>query len=258
VKALLNGKPAVWSRENSLEQERIPAPIASARENTGKRLLPAIGLVGTAIVAAAVVWLFATNGRGPIESNTAPVATAIPAKSIAVLPFDSFSGYKEDVYFADGVQDDILNDLAKIAQLTVISRTSVMQYRAGEKRDLRQIANALGVATVLEGTVHRSANRVRVNTQLIDARQDKTIWADSFDRDLTDIFAIQSEVAQTIATKLATTLSPEEKRSIQKKPTENLEAYQRVTDQRWFGRNFRGCTQTVGRRSKSAGSSRPV
>ena len=101
-----------------------------------------------------------------------------------------------------------------------------MQYRAGEKRDLRQVANALGVATVLEGTVHRNTNRVRVNTQLIDARQDKTIWADSFDRDLTDIFAIQSEVAQTIATKLAATLSPEEKRNIEKKPTENLEAYQ--------------------------------
>ena len=225
VKALLNGKPPVWSRENSLEQKRITAPIASARKGTGKGLLPA-GLVGTAIVAAAVVWFFATNGRRPIESNTVPAATTISVKSIAVLPFESLSDDKEDVYFAAGVQDDILNDLAKIAQLTVISRTSVMQYRAGEKRDLRQVANALGVANVLEGTVHRSANRVRVNTQLIDARQDKTVWADSFDRDLTDIFAIQSEVAQTIATKLAATLSPEEKRNIQKKPTENLEAYE--------------------------------
>jgi len=226
VKALLNGKPTAWSLQNSAQQERTAASIASARKNAGKRLLPAIGLIGAAVVAAVIVWFFVTSGGRPIESNPVPIAAAIPPKSIAVLPFESLSGEKEDVYFADGVQDDILNDLAKIAQLTVISRTSVMQYRAGEKRDLRQVANALGVATVLEGTVHRNTNRVRVNTQLIDARQDKTIWADSFDRDLTDIFAIQSEVAQTIATKLAATLSPEEKRNIEKKPTENLEAYE--------------------------------
>jgi TolB-like protein len=148
-----------------------------------------------------------------------------PEKSIAVLPFESLSPNKDDTYFADGVQDEILNDLAKIGQLTVISRTSVMLYRAGEKRDLRQIASALGVANVLEGTVRRNANRVRISTELVDALHDKTIWADSFDRDLTDIFAIQSEVAQTIATKLAATLSPEEKRNIEKKPTENLDAY---------------------------------
>ena len=132
---------------------------------------------------------------------------------------------KSDAYFADGVQDEILNNLAKIAQLKVICRTSVMQYRADTKRDLRQIANALGVANVLEGTVRRDGNRVRVSTELVDARNYNTIWADSYDRDLTDIFAIQSEVAQTIATKLAATLSPEEKRYIEKKPTENLEAY---------------------------------
>jgi TolB-like protein/Flp pilus assembly protein TadD len=226
VKALLNGHPEGWSRENSPEKERTPAAIASLRKNTGKRLLPAIGLIGAAVVAAAAVWFFVTSGRQPMASNPVPIAASIPAKSIAVLPFESLSADKQDTYFADGFQDDILNDLAKIAQLTVISRTSVMQYRAGEKRDLRQVANALGVANVLEGTVRRNANRVRVNTQLIDARQDKTVWADSFDRDLTDIFAIQSEVAQTIATKLAATLSPEEKRNIQKKPTENLEAYE--------------------------------
>ncbi|MGA7128983.1 MAG: serine/threonine-protein kinase, partial [Chthoniobacterales bacterium] len=146
-------------------------------------------------------------------------------KSIAVLPFENISANKDDAYFADGVQDEILNNLAKIAQLTVISRTSVMQYRAGDKRDLRQIASALGVANVLEGTVRRNSNRVRVSTELIDARQDKTIWADSYDRDLTDIFAIQSEVAQTIATKLTAKLSAEEKKNIERKPTENLEAY---------------------------------
>jgi len=228
VKALLNGKTAAWSRENSPGQQRTAASIASVGKHSGKRLLAAIGLIGAGVVAAAAVWFFATSGRQPTATKTAPapIAATVPPKSIAVLPFESLSADKQDVYFADGVQDDILNELAKIAQLTVISRTSVMQYRAGEKRDLRQVANALGVANVLEGTVHRNANRVRVNTQLIDARQDTTIWADSFDRDLTDIFAIQSEVAQTIATKLAATLSPEEKRNIQKKPTENLEAYE--------------------------------
>jgi TolB-like protein/Flp pilus assembly protein TadD len=149
----------------------------------------------------------------------------IPAKSIAVLPFENIGANKDDTYFADGVQDEILNDLAKVAQLKVISRTSVMQYRADTKRDLRQIASALGVANVLEGTVRRDGKHVRVSTELIDARNDNMVWADSFDRDLTDIFTIQGEVAQTIARKLAATLSPEEKKSIEAKPTDNLEAY---------------------------------
>jgi TolB-like protein/Flp pilus assembly protein TadD len=147
------------------------------------------------------------------------------AKSIAVLPFENIGANQDDTYFADGVHDEILNDLAKVAQLKVISRTSVMQYRAEGRRDLRQIASALGVVNVLEGTVRRDGNHVRVNTQLVDARDDKMIWADSFDRDLTDIFDIQGEVAQIIARKLAATLSPEEKKSIEARLTDNLEAY---------------------------------
>jgi TolB-like protein/Flp pilus assembly protein TadD len=146
-------------------------------------------------------------------------------KSIAVLPFESLSDNKSDAYFADGVQDEILNNLAKIAQLKVISRTSVMKYRPSSERDLRQIANALGVSNVLEGTVRRDGNHVRVSTELVDARSDNTIWADSYDRDLTDIFAIQSDVAKTVAGKLAATLSSTEKKRIEAKPTENLEAY---------------------------------
>ena len=152
-------------------------------------------------------------------------AGEIPAKSIAVLPFENIGANKDDAYFADGVQDEILNDLAQVAQMKVISRTSVMQYRADTKRDLRQIANALGVANVLEGTVRRDGKHVRVSAELIDARNDNMVWADSFDRDLTDIFTIQGEVAQTIARKLAATLSPEEKKNIEAKPTDNLEAY---------------------------------
>jgi serine/threonine protein kinase/Tfp pilus assembly protein PilF len=146
-------------------------------------------------------------------------------KSIAVLPFENISPNKDDAYFADGFQDEILNNLAKIAELKVISRTSVMRYRPDTKRDLRQIASALGVGNVLEGTLRRDGNRVRISTELIDASNDKTIWADSYDRNLTDIFAIQSEIAQTIAAKLTATLSPEEKKRIEAKPTENLVAY---------------------------------
>jgi tetratricopeptide (TPR) repeat protein len=123
------------------------------------------------------------------------------------------------------VQDEILTDLAKIAQLKVISRTSVMQYRGETKRDLRQIAAALGVANVLEGTVRRDGNHVRVSTDLIDAGTDNTIWADSYDRDLIDIFAIQSEIAQRVALKLSAQLSPEERKDIEEIPTKNLEAY---------------------------------
>jgi TolB-like protein len=145
--------------------------------------------------------------------------------STAVLPFENISANKDDAYFADGVQDEILNNLAKIVQLKVISRTSVMNYRANAKRDLRQIASALGVANVLEGTVRRDGNHVRVSTELIDARNDNTIWAGSYDRDLTDIFAIQSEIAQTVASRLRAQLSPEERRGIEEKPTNNLEAY---------------------------------
>jgi TolB-like protein len=151
---------------------------------------------------------FLFSGHGGLFFNQRVTQAAPTEKSIAVLPFEDISANKDDVYFADGVHDEILNNLAKIAQLKVISRTSVMQYRADNKRDLRQIASALGVANVLEGTVRREGNHVRVSTERIDARNDNTIWADSYDRDLTNIFAIQSEVAQTIATKLTATLSP--------------------------------------------------
>ena len=184
---------------------------------------------GLAFAAAAILtaaWLYLASDRTAQQKSLADSSLAeISAKSVAVLPFESISAGKDDGYFADGVQDEILNNLAKIAQLRVISRTSVMQYRADTKRDMRQIAYALGVANVLEGTVRRDGNRVRVSAQLVDARSDNAVWADSYDRDLTDIFTIQSEVAQTIAGKLSAALSPEEKQRIEAKPTENMEAY---------------------------------
>jgi TolB-like protein/Flp pilus assembly protein TadD len=202
-----------------------PEVVADLSKRTPRKQIVRWALGGCLCLIGGLLAWFSFFGHVGFLSNQRP-AEAIPSKkSIAVLPFENISPNKDDAYFADGVQDEILNNLAKIAQLKVISRTSVMQYRADTKRDLRQIAGALGVANVLEGTVRREGNHVRVSTELIDARDDNTIWADSYDRDLTDIFAIQSEVAQTIAAKLTATLSPEEKRYIENQPTESLEAY---------------------------------
>jgi serine/threonine protein kinase/Tfp pilus assembly protein PilF len=180
--------------------------------------------VALSVVGLLIAWFLFPAYRG-LFFNQRIAETAPTEKSVAVLPFESLSENKSDVYFADGVQDEILNNLAKIVQLKVISRTSVMQYRGDNKSDLRQIANALGVANVLEGTVRRDGNRVRVSTELVDARDDHTIWADSYDRDMIDIFSIQSEIAQKVASRLRAKLSPEERRDIEEKPTNNLEAY---------------------------------
>ena len=133
-------------------------------------------------------------------------------KSIAVLPFQSLSDEKENAYFADGIQDDILTNLSKIGDLKVISRMSVMSYRGDAVRNAREIGKALGVATLLEGSVRRIGNRVRVNVQLIDANNDEHIWAEDYDRDLTDVFAIQTDLAQKIASALQAKLSPTKKR----------------------------------------------
>lgn len=145
-------------------------------------------------------------------------------KSIAVLPFENLSDEKENAYFADGIQDDILTNLSKIGDLKVISRTSVMSYR-GHASNLRDIGKALGVSTILEGSVRRAGNRVRVNVQLIDAITDEHLWASDYDRDLTDVFAIQTDLAQKIANELQAKLSPTEKARIENKPTQNNEAY---------------------------------
>jgi TolB-like protein/Flp pilus assembly protein TadD len=152
-------------------------------------------------------------------------AAAIPEKSIAVLPFENLSDEKQNAYFTDGVQDEILTDLAKIADLKVISRTSVMQYKSGAERNLREIAKALGVAHVVEGSVQRAGKRVRVSAQLIDARTDTHLWAERYDRDLADVFAIQSEIAKTIADQLQAKISPTEKAAIEKAPTTDLLAF---------------------------------
>src|SRR5215469_9517804 len=145
-------------------------------------------------------------------------------KSIAVLPFESLSDDKENAYFADGIQDDVLTNLSKIGDLKVISRTSVMPYR-GKGSNVREIGKALGVATLLEGSVRRVGNRVRVNVQLINTDNDQHIWAEDYDRDLTDVFAIQTDLAKKITGELQAQLSPTEKAQMERKPTENSEAY---------------------------------
>lgn len=146
-------------------------------------------------------------------------------KSIAVLPFENFSSDRENAFFADGVQDDILTALAKVADLKVISRTSVMSYAAGANRNLREIAQALGVSHVLEGSVRRSDGKVRVSAQLIDARNDAHLWGDTYDRDLSDVFATESDIAKAIVEQLRAKLSPKEKAAIEEKPTKDITAH---------------------------------
>jgi serine/threonine protein kinase/Tfp pilus assembly protein PilF len=150
-------------------------------------------------------------------------------RSIAVLPFENLSSDKENAYFTDGVQDEILTDLAKIADLKVISRTSVMQYTSGADRNLRKIGEELGVAHVVEGSVQRAGNTVRVNAQLIDARNDAHLWAQTYDRNVADVFAIQSEIAKAIADQLQAKLSPAEKNTIEQRPTADVVAFEQYS-----------------------------
>jgi serine/threonine-protein kinase len=149
----------------------------------------------------------------------------LPAKSIAVLPFENLSGNPENAYFTDGIQEEILMRLAKIADLKVVSRTSTVRYKASPE-NLREIATQLGVANVLEGSVQRTADRVHVNVQLIKAASDAHLWAEAYDRKLTDIFAVESEIAKTIADTLQAKLTGSERNAIAAQPTQNTEAHQ--------------------------------
>src|SRR5207249_606317 len=171
----------------------------------------------TLLLALAVVWLLREQFLAP--------RTRAPEKSIAVLPFENLSKDPENTFFTTGVQDEILTALAGIAHLKVISRTSVMEYKSGIVRDLREIGQQLGVAHVLEGSVQRFGNRVRVNAQLVDARTDAHQWAQTYDRDLADVFAIQSDIAKAIANQLQVKLSVSEQRAIAQPPTTDLSAF---------------------------------
>src|SRR5438093_4708927 len=212
------GNPAIPEK---LKTARLAA--AAKRKRVAFRRLSLSVLALLAAVAAITFLLF--HYRRPL---TAP-GLAVPEKSIAVLPFENLSEEKQNAYFADGMQDEILTDLAKIAELKVISRASVMQYKSGVARNLRQIAKELGVANILEGSVQRASNRVRVSAQLLDAQKDVHLWAEHYDRPLDDVFAIQSEIAKAIADQLRAKLSPTEKAAIERPPTADLAAFDLYT-----------------------------
>src|SRR5437899_5837079 len=190
----------------------------SVRRKTGRKLDFFIIAVLLLVIA---ILLFQR-----LHPNVSPAVSSSPEKSIAVLPFENLSRDPDNAFFTDGVQDEILTDLAKVADLKVISHTSVMVYKAGNPRNLREIAQQLGVAQVVEGSVQRAGAKVRVSAQLIDARTDKHLWARTYDRELADVFAIETEVAQAIANELQAKLSTSEKAAIEEKPTQDLVAYE--------------------------------
>ncbi len=217
------GNPAVpeklrrgarWQRKSATVRAIKPAGLP-------RPLLLGLSLAVLGIALASFVFL-----RGRVSAPPpSGVSNPISEKSIAVLPFENLSDDKQNAYFSDGVQDEILNGLSKVADLKVISRTSVMQYRSQTGRNLREIAKALGVAHIVEGSVQRSGNRVRVSAQLINAQTDMHLWGQHYDRDLADVFALESELAEKIVGQLKATLSPEEKAAIEDQPTKDLVAH---------------------------------
>lgn len=177
------------------------------------------------VVLACVGGVLLWHHRGPAAAPPALAPAAVPSNSVAVLPFANMSEERDSEYFADGVHEDLLTTLANLSSLKVISRTSVMQYR-GTTKTIRQIGKELGVAYVLEGSVRREANRVRVTGQLIDARTDQHVWAKSYDEDLTDVFAIQAKLSREIASALSTALTPPESSRLDALPTTSVAAYE--------------------------------
>jgi TolB-like protein/Tfp pilus assembly protein PilF/class 3 adenylate cyclase len=208
--------PEKLKRGNGLRQVSAVGPVTSP---PWPRIALIVGLLVSAVTLVISSLIFFHRVSAP------PSTSALPEASIAVLPFENLSDAKENAYFADGVQDEILTGLARVADLKVISRTSTLQYRVGAERNLREIAKALGVAHVLAGSVQRAGDRVRVSAQLIDARTDSQVWAERYDRDVADVFAIESELAGKIVAQLKSKLSPEEKAAIEEKSTADLVAH---------------------------------
>ena len=201
-----------WAYDVTPQGIRVTLPPTAPGTHRRRNLIMLI-VTGVVVSAAAGFFLLPRISARKID------------KSIAVLPFQNLSDEKENAYFADGMQDDILTNLSKIGDLKVISRMSVMSYRGTGTRNAREIGKGLGVSTLLEGSVRRIGNRVRVNVQLINAENDEHIWAEDYDRDLTDVFAIQTDLAQKITSALQAKLSPSEKTRIDRRPTENPDAY---------------------------------
>jgi TolB-like protein/DNA-binding winged helix-turn-helix (wHTH) protein len=207
----------VLPAEKTESAQRVSAVSPSKRWLAG-------AVAAFAVIAMAGGWYWS---RPPVPANAVMPkleARAAGAKSIAVLPFTNMSEDKGTAYFADGVHEDLLTQLALLGDVQVVSRTSVMEYR-DSKKNARQIGAELGVASLVEGSVRRAGNHVRVTAQLVDARTDKHVWAKSYDRELKDIFAIQSELATEIARALNVSLTPQDQTRLAKRPTDNLEAY---------------------------------
>ncbi len=196
---------------------------AEPREVAGARRLFTWRNAITGGVLALALWGVLATGWYVVYGGGAAVSSG-QRKSVAVIPFSNMSADPENEYFSDGITDDIITHLSMIADLKVISRQSSMQYKGSEK-SLRQIAEELGVATILEGGVQRIGDRVRINAQLIDAESEGHLWVEQYDRDLTDVFAIQSDVAERIARALAAELTPEAQARIERRPTDDMEAY---------------------------------
>ena len=223
IERYLNGEAPRSQHSSDSEIRRSPVDVRSSRYQW---YIAAVS-VGAIVLAMALLFSrgkFAWPKTAEISPAGAASTNTATAHSIAVLPFDNLSEEKENAYFADGIQGDILTNLSKIGDLKVIARASVMSYR-GKTANIREIGKALGVSSILEGSVRRVGNRVRVNVELINAENEQAIWAEDYDRDLTDVFAIQSDLAKKIVSELRAKLSPAEKARIERKPTENGEAY---------------------------------
>ena len=211
------GNAAVPEKLVQAREEQQLLAAASRRPMLWRKTL----LIGATILALGLVGLFVYQRRSVPAAET----ESIPQKSIAVLPFENFSDDKQNAFFADGIQDDILTALARIGGLRVISRSSVMRFRDPAAHPLREVGKLLGVANVLEGSVRREGDRIVVNVQLIDALKDLHLWANRYERTLNDSLGLQGELAEEIARNLSVTLSPEEKAHLETKPTENADAY---------------------------------
>ena len=228
------GNPYLPEKLKRRRWKRDSVSVRPISQSRFPKLLLSVALAGSALALASSALIFfnktiiADDYIDRFPSHNKQCARSLK-KSVAVLPFDNLSEEKENAYFADGVQDEILTDLARVADLKVISRTSTMQYKTGAPRNLREIGQQLGITHVVEGSVQRAANRVRVNAQLIDARTDQQLWAQTYDRDLADVFAIQSEIATAIARQLQAKLSPREKSAIEQRPTDNIDAFDLYT-----------------------------
>src|SRR5438132_4336412 len=231
---LLRSTLAVDPSKRPASARELMGALESCRRKLAHRIsvfYKLTALIAVVAIAVATLFVLRVNRQkitSPSARNIAPSAsrlTPLPEKSIAVLPFENLNKNEENAFFAEGVQDEILTELAKIADLKVISRTSVMKYKSDLERNLREIAKTLGVSHVVEGSVQRAGERVRVNVQLIDARNDTHVWAEHYDRDVADVFAVQTEIAQQIANQLQAKLSPAEKAAIAERPTADPVAY---------------------------------